>query len=640
MIAGPLFGGGKRDSDISRADELIGEKRYDEAILLLTESVKKNPENFASAEKRIQQIVKIRNEYNTVADELLDTVVDDPGNAEKILNLTRRLESLESASNPQVRAFLDRTLELALFRFNENRLQEILVRGRELIDQGAWQEALTVYASGMDIYRDDFFTGGYGELIENRVTQGIGDIETVVESFPALVVPLNGAAEEMAQAGRQDAPAAQFESIFNRINPSLDRLISLYGYLYTTVDYFNVQLDQLQQEDSTLGDRSFLSFAIRLIYGRSVQRGPEDEPQTVTVREGMMGVLEGYWNSLMSGMENSAAEPANRYYTAALNQARNWEYNASGAAFRRAETYLSLPFAMIDKWRAFRENAGFPMMSFYEQSVPAEKGADFLRYESLGHAVTYLLEGTGIGARYEEGLGGGGTDTVELWRNGGLETAEALQREEQAMDNAFAAIEGIDALLGEVDTGTAELGVYQDSLPPENQGQDVLSYLDAARSFIQDLRSRIAEEENDSAVRYFTIANSELEGRVVGRRAELDEGSRYIQGIPRDDGSDTVLYYPAEGLAVLTRMESELEADNRTAEALLARYAEEPPESLSTGNLAVFYTGAEAMAEELNSLGLRGRALAAEARTRIAQADTYRIDGDRLFLEAQNALSQ
>ncbi|MDR1898579.1 MAG: hypothetical protein LBQ55_01065, partial [Treponema sp.] len=39
-------------------------------------------------------------------------------------------------------------------------------------------------------------------------------------------------------------------------------------------------------------------------------------------------------------------------------------------------------------------------------------------------------------------------------------------------------------------------------------------------------------------------------------------------------------------------------------------------------------------------LGLRGRALAAEARTRIAQADTYRIDGDRLFLEAQNALSQ
>jgi tetratricopeptide (TPR) repeat protein len=148
------------------------------------------------------------------------------------------------------------------------------------------------------------------------------------------------------------------------------------------------------------------------------------------------------------------------------------------------------------------------------------------------------------------------------------------------------------------------------------------------------------EEESASAVRYFTIANGELEGRIAGRRAELEEGNRLVQGISPEDGSDTILYYPAEGLAILTRMEDELAADRAAAETLLARYAGEPPENLGGDVLQGLYTAAVSMAAELGALNLREQGLAADARTRIAQADAYGLDGDRLFLESQNALGR
>jgi hypothetical protein len=635
VIAASLFAGGRQDQNISRADELIRAKRYDEAILLLTEHVKKNPENFAAAEKRIQQIVKIRNEYNMTADELLDTVISDPENTEKILALTRRLEALEDASNPQVQIFVTRTRDIALFRFNEARLRRILVEGRELIDRGSWKEALAVYASGMDIYRDDFFAGGYGEQIENRVNQGIRDVGTVVESFPGLALSLDAAAAEMAQEGSRGAQAARLEDIFNGAASALDRLIELDGSLYTTVDYFDTQLEQIRQQDSAVGDRSFLSFAARLIYGRSArQSGEGEEP---AVQEGMIGVLEGYWSSLLSGMENSAADLAGRYYTAALDQARNRNYESSRAGFMTAETYLSLPLVIIDKWQQFRENRDPPVISLYGRSVLTEKGRDFLACESFRRSIAWLVEGTNIGARYEEGRIG---DGAGLPRDGEPEGDGNLRVEEEFQDRALAALTDLDVLLGEVNAGTEELEALQGMLPPENRDQYVFSRYNTTRSFLRGLRSRIVEEEAASAVRYFTIVNGGLADRVAGRRAELEEGNRLIQGIPQEDGGGPILYYPAEGLAILTGMEGELADDRRAAETLLARYAAEPPENLNGGVLQGLYTAAVSMAAELDAMSLREQGLAADARTRIAQADAYSLDGDRLFLESQNALGR
>jgi hypothetical protein len=621
---------------MSGADELIKEKRYDEAILLLTEYVKKDPDNFAAAEKRIRQIVKARNEYNLVADELLDTVISDPENTEKILALTRRLEGLENVSNPQVQEFVTRTGDLAMFRFNEARLRKILVEGRELIDRGAWQEALAVYASGMDIYQDDFFAGGYGEQVESRVNQGIRDIGTVVEFFPGLVVSLDAAVAEMSQAGLQGAPAARFENIFNGAVPALDRLIALRENLYTTAGFFNTQLEEIRREDSTVGDRSFLSFASRLVYGRSAQQSA-DGAEPVTVQEGMIGVLEGCWNSILSGMENSAAEPAGRYYTTALEQIRNRNYENSRAGFMTAETYLSLPLAVIDKWQEFRENEDPPVISLFGRPVSAKKGRDFLVYESFRHAIAWLVEGANIGARYEGARIGGGT--ADSPQDGEPEVDGILRKEEEFRGKALAILTDLDALLGQVNAGMEELETFQGALPPENRDGNVFSRYNTTRSFLRGLRSRITEEENASAVRYFTVANGGLEDRIAGRRAELEEGNRLIQGIFREGGGDTALHYPAEGLAILTGMEGGLAADRAAAETLLARYAAEPPENTG-GILRNLYAAGISMAAELDTLGLRGQELAAEARTRIAQADAYSLDGDRLFLEAQNALGR
>ncbi|NLJ10930.1 MAG: hypothetical protein GX438_11420, partial [Treponema sp.] len=75
---GQVYAGGKQEDPLAAADTLIAERKYNEAILLLTQFIKTNPDRFDDAQRRLQRIVKLREEYNAIAGELLNVLVTDP----------------------------------------------------------------------------------------------------------------------------------------------------------------------------------------------------------------------------------------------------------------------------------------------------------------------------------------------------------------------------------------------------------------------------------------------------------------------------------------------------------------------------------------------------------------------------------
>ncbi|MDR1278733.1 MAG: hypothetical protein LBK02_08275 [Treponema sp.] len=629
-----LYGSGNQDADLSRADQLISEKQYDEAIRILTVYISAYPENFDQAQRRIRRIIKIRGDFNTIADELLNTVIYEPDNVEKMLSLISLLEALDSPQNPTVQSFIRRTQDLAQFSFNRNRLAQILDEGRALVAAGEYQNALLTYARGMDIYQDDFFSAGYGEIVENRVRQEIGNINGGIESFSAITRAMSVLAAEMVQAAGQINPnsaagVSRIGEIYNRLVPAMNQVIALRRIFQTSADYFDEQLAQFQLADQNIGDRSFLSFSSRLI--RNSGGG--------VIEDGMLGAVETYWNRVVSQVVDSLAGLAGRSYAAAMTDAVGRDYGKAQGEFENAGGYIQYPLALFDVWRDFRGTG--PEQILFDRPVLRDKAADFLVYQSMSRAINYLVEGVELGGAFEDALKM--ESIFESWRQGLAGAEDAMAQEARVRELAGGLLTATDALLAETAAERTVFENYRAGIEDtENQNLNVLTYIDNAASLIGELRTRIFNQEHESAVRFYTMADGELEKQLNSRNNEYEEGNRLIQGIPRNDASEgvNIEYYPAEGLAELTRMEQAIAADIQTGTALLGQYRAEGQELFSAGDIRILYGSTQSLFDELVSLRARGQSLAATARTRVAQAETFRLDYERLFLEAQNAVAR
>jgi hypothetical protein len=631
----PLYAGGGKDEDLSRADKLVEEKYYDEAILILSEYAKKHPDRLDATQKRLRRIVKIRGQYNDIANELLDTIINDPANAEKILELTMKLQDLESAGNESVTAFIRRAQSLAQFSYNRKRLDDIFQRGRAMLDAQNYSGALQVYAEGLDIYQDEFFSAGYGGAVENRVNQGISGIESGIDPFADIIQTLDAASAEMVQAGRENAPVLQIDAIYNKLVPALDKLAAYQGVLYSTSRSFQEELAVLQAEDETLGDRSFLSFASRLINGPSTgASGAELSPE-----EGMLGAVSGYWNSLMSRLEPALAGLIDGNYERALVYLLNREFDLARSEFSDINGYVQYPLNIIDYWYQFEVNGNPPVLNLFDELVLEKKADDFLKYRSLVRAMDFFTEAADLGSRYTASSGTQ-SSTVQNWEAGTIGLEEARSREQAYRVYAEAFLTDADNLLAELNAGKVQFQTYQAEENGAARPRDVLTYINSAESYIVSIRGWINDDKYQSAVRIFTIENGDFEKRLVSRREEFGRGNNFIQGIPLDDDSGGVAHYPAEGIAVLTELEQAIAGDTRAGTVLASLYDNEEQAITAQWEVVNLRSRAESMLDELADLGSRGRNLLAAARTQAAQAESYRQDGDRLYREAQNALAR
>jgi hypothetical protein len=635
LVSPSLQGGGKKqDSPLDRADALINEKRYDEAIHVLTDYLRENPDDFERAQERFQRIVGIRTRYNLVTNELLDVVATDTDNSERILALTRQLESMESARNPQTRAFIARTRDVAQFAYNRKRLEGILQEGEALTLREDYRGSLLAYQGGLDIYQEEFFNSGYGELIENRVRQDIAGIKGGVESFLALSNELGPLTEQLTGALREGSAQAEGDGlsrvreIYGQAESGIDSLADIQGNLYRTAGYFDELLLRLQEADSSLGDRSFLSFASRLIKGHG---GDASE-------DGMLVTVDAYWNSLLAGLGKEAADTAENWYRAGMAYAENGDYAAALKDFQVAGDYAGLSLAFLEKDRVFKAQTGGPEERIFDRPVPEDKAGEFLRSESLVRALGLLQSTEQVGLEYQERQANE-ENLIRSWGDQHLSSLEIFEREEGLRDSYRSFQDKLDSLIAEADREASALRVYASSLGGEEAGDfSAANHIGEARTVQAALRALIAEGGSRSAIRRYTLVNEDMGRRLAERREELAGAERYIQGVPRDQSAPgSAGPYPAEGLEILSRMEEALETDLEIGRLFLARHGEEQEDISGLPEIVSLRAAAGAAVNNLVSLRAEAQTLAVDARSRIAQADGLRLEGERYFREAQDA---
>ena len=624
--------GGQEGNVLARADRLIADREYDEAARILSEFMSKNPNQFEEAQKRMKRIINIRARYNQVANELLDVVETRPDDSDKIMALSDELLSIENPSNPATRRFLDQIRYLAEFRMNSGRLERILITARYQLSQNNYSAAMATYASGLDIYQELYFSSGYGAQAENVARSGLETIERNIRGFNALQNPVSLNAGRLAAVDRPEHPSpAEASRLLSELSPLLDQLTALQESFQQVKNSFDVQHAVNQRERDESGDRSFLSFAGMLL------SGPAD------MREGMIGALKQFWDFRVSPTESALINLAGRSYNSGFEAMMGQNYPGSVSAFNTADLFITIALEQTRRSNRFLGTGNTRNHMIYGELVNEERAGNYLSLRIMSQAIGHLRSAGNLANR-NLALERAGFPALASWQSGAI-TAQAAISQEQAVRQSYQSlISELGVLEERVAVELSNFNLYRENLPSISSGGigSPQKPLTDAGNLTAALNSRFRAMEYNSAIRYYTIAVRDMESRAEQRQIEFNEGNSLVSGLAREAGWGEIYtaYYPTEGLAILTRMNSSLETDIRETRALVDRFAAEDQSIIVTEEMSGLYSLGRDLLARLLALQSTNSALMASARQQVQQAASLRHEGDRLFQAAQASLNR
>ncbi|MDR2470881.1 MAG: hypothetical protein LBD09_02070 [Treponema sp.] len=622
----PCFGQGRESDVLSRADELIAQKHYNEALSILVPYAQENPADFERAQIRIRRIVRVREEYNTRVQELLKEMESETPRDPVIVEMTNYLLALDPERVAETHDIIARLREVALFKSNQRWLARILDQGQAQIRDGRYTDALRTYTEGFAIYRDEFFRSGFGQDLENRARQGVGNVEGNIAAVGSAANTLRDAVntlENMASWGIEPRNLADYRAAYTRLGTEMDRITALRNSYAGTDTAFREDLLRLRRAHPELADRNFLAFAVRLMEGR-----PNDD------RDGILGVFDALWNQEIPRARNILDAKARTVYLAAVNEAGAREYGSVGRRAEAMEAYAGFPADLESRWNRYDTGSG--KETVFNQTVPAGEAGNYLRFRTLAQTGPYWAVLGQLGGRLNAVQE---RDTLALWRAGG--DADELIRAEDATALALRQIRlDARALLESIGRETAETRGLGSRYP--NGG--FIEYIDGINAAVSALTGSVVQMEDLSAVKRYTIANGQMAGRLAAREGEFREASELFRGRPTDKpaekGENYLARYPTRAAALFTRMDGSLEQDRQTMTALLGRYAADAPEIAQSERVRALREEAAALQTRLENTRTQGRNSGAVSAALSADARNLRQEGDRLFAEAQAALAR
>ncbi|WP_198429950.1 hypothetical protein [Treponema primitia] len=617
-----------RDASLKSADKLIAERQFDEAIRILTEYAEETPAKFFQAQRRLRKIILLRAGYNALAGELLDVLTNDPDNSEKILDLTRRLEEVEPAQG-MVQQFITQVKELALFGYNRRLLEQIMVRARELLDQGDYIGALNAYAGGLVIYQPEFFAAGFGESINNRVNSSLVTLTTSIRTFSGLVAPFNNAIAGIDRIGGQGGgdSLSRLRDFYTRLTPLMEQLIILNNDIAGVGNYFDEQLARFREADPNLGDRNYLSFTSRIVHGRV----------GMDIQEGMLGAVAGLWISVLSQFDGVLANNTEQAYKNAYAALERKNFFQARAQFESVVAYCTMALGFLNDWGRFYQGQNLQTYEYFGNAVIAAKADEYLRYVSLRIASSSLMETGPLLEQYSR-LSSMNSTALESWQRGAMGTRNAMAMEADMRSTYHDLAVKVEAVLERLNVTGETLLSYRSRL----SGEEVhYTSMENALTLFNELDVNIFSLEMASAVREYTIGNGDLRQRIAIWENQFSEANRLFVGysVSNADGQ-YIAKYPTEALSLFGRIDQGSAQGLIDGNALLAKYDEEVPRFITAPQIDRLFRDARMLMARLEALRTGTVPLAETAKTQSAQAEALRLDGDRFYQEARTALGR
>lgn len=625
---------GRREDPLVKADKLIADQNYNEAKLYLAEFMRKYPDRFDEALKRIRLVEKLQNDYTKKSNELLATMQQEPGNDEKILAQIAALESIKRNPNPTDKATILKLKETRLAVKNQDIMRTIMSRGRQLIDQGQYTEAARTYEEGLALFEPEFMAAGYDDFSVKAVTSLVAKAKEVLPNYEGQQPDVTAAVEAFKRAFEAN-DAAAVEQAFPRVDEAMTALAKRRLEEYRSGESLTHWAETIPTEGRSIIEYSFMTYANLFIRGRPESLQPLESERGKS--EGITGAMLTQWTSLMEGLEAVASSSVERTFTAAESAYDGGKREEARTGFLLASRLSAPALKTIGLWSLLAPTEIDPGLSDWGRKIVASKTASYERIRHLGR------------------------------------TAAAQAR------------------LAEIAIGAAktngEAAAYADALLAEAPLAPSLTALAAYRSSIKDFESRLETERNGSAAQAeelgrWTVAglgnesSTRAQGAYDGRLAAVTEETRgfevaivarsggleyaniereyvargaasrqariLLEGQSSDDPAlaGALLCYPSRSAELLTQEGPMLRALRDRTAAYMAKFQAETPFVASASPVSIWVEKARLLDEGLRSLQSTGSILLTKAKDQKRQADANKLRADELFSQAGSYLKR
>jgi len=615
------WGMGGREDTFVYAEQLVAEQKYDEAILYISDFMKKNPDRFDEAQKLLRKITKIRSAYNAKAADLLEVLVKEPTNEEKKLRMIAELEGFEKSPSPAVKEFIAQTKDLALFTYNRAKFNEIMAKGREQIDARLFGEAARTYETGFVLYRPEFIDKGYDPaIVEDAfrrvtvVTDYIARFEaegsTMEKAFADLATAYSGASSEAIDAAWEAANTAAIAMARTRLE------------IVNQGRALEAAFTAISSRDQTVTENSFLPFAFRLVLGR----------KTEGQLEGIAGAVDAAWTGALRTAQTALDELLESTYTAALDDYDRGTWQAADAGFSAIARLADRGIELLSLWSVYVPSDLEERSTSLGQAALELKGADYLRYVHSASAARLYVDMAAVQAGMDNSSG-----VLASYVPLAASKQEALANYESRRIEFAKAAELITAIRGRSGTGATRLATWTEEGYGSDSSRLAQGELDGRiqRAFDKARNQETRAVAASAAYEYGLLAS--VSEKTV---AAIKEGDMMLAGLKSDDPSmpDAIFKYPGKALSSLGSADSTLRALRADLDAFLASYQSRP------GYISADASVLEWTARARDLLALTGTKISetASLTTRATDqkrlADSSRLEAERRVAESRTAL--
>lgn len=278
-----------REDPIEQARQLIEEKRYNEAIVILSRVMQEDPRRFDQAQSLIKEIHDARNVYNEKYQELIDLYSQEDVDLDRAYEIFEELEALDKDPNPSMVAAFEEARATAVFLFYKKQFDRLMAQAKELLDRQQYWEAAATYLEGFTFYLEEFENKSYGGLIRERIEDARVNLEESAREFESSRENVLSFAENLPNLLNSDE-VDQLQLRFEEFRRTVNNIAAERKTAFENARFLQAQNEQIQENSEE--EEFHLTYLYLLTFGR----------RDTAFKEGIIGAIDLFYDTYLESI--------------------------------------------------------------------------------------------------------------------------------------------------------------------------------------------------------------------------------------------------------------------------------------------------------------------------------------------------
>ncbi|HUX22713.1 MAG TPA: hypothetical protein VMW69_15875, partial [Spirochaetia bacterium] len=615
ISAGALFASGQKEDPLSTAQQLINDKKYNDAILVLTQVMKDTPQDFDRAQALLAKIDLARQGYNEKVAELIK--VFNSGDLEQAYQIIKELEALDKAPNARTLESQAYARQTATFVYDTKQFQGVMEKALPLLQAGNYAGAVETYVSGFDIGLDIFNQANYGNITVDKITNLKSDMKSAANNYVKALGQLDSQAKLI---GQDIAQPARLGTEIQGFVETLSQIEAIKAQINTDMTNLKAEREAIIKQRSSEQDVPLISYLDRIVNGRSDASQPE----------GILVAVSDSWSKSLDGAYTEISKRAADELASAKASFNAKQWDRALGQLAGAKSYALMAERTAAAWGLqvpVGDSLTIPAggWTVINQKLPGALNNQLIAEAADGY-VSLITQSRAI-------------NDLAATANTTTGTVAELTAQRQQVSKLSSAVRGIQ---------TTWSGLKERYTALNNQKIDLAEGLKEIDAVISAADVAIADADRTSIVivaREGTLKLAPVAPDLALAKASVDQAAQLIAGIAPKIATaivaaDVKEKYPDQAQQLLTKVKADLLGYQQTVTGATGYLSGESPAVVNAQPVQKVIEESRQLTAQITSLSSNADSLLSQAKQQLFDANRYRQEGENKLQLAKNDLGQ